>query len=391
MGKGCGQNKLSGNIYHLSITSKLSKTISMQRTFSTLLIILILLSIHSCSTDNKYERNDQLAFDANKVNHLYTFAYHCIDLEYPNKLGQVLSSDDDLAPPSILHPAFYGCFDWHSAVHGHWTLVTILSNFPDFEYSDSILAKLKSNLTQENIEREVAFFDDELNKNFQRTYGWAWLLKLDEALRDWQHPEAIQLQRNLQPLSDMIADKFSAFLDQLIYPIRVGEHPNTAFGMSLAYDYAKKYNPPLAQKIENKAKEYYLNDENCPLTWEPGGFDFISPCLQEASLMLKVLPEKDFGLWLKKFLPGLAKNPAKFLQPAIVTDASDGKLAHLDGLNFNRAWCLFEMGNVLENQAMIDLGIEHFNFSYEKMDKDEYMGSHWLASFATMAIVKYNR
>jgi hypothetical protein len=159
--------------------------------------------------------------------------------------------------------------------------------------------------------------------------------------------------------------------------------------MSFAYDFAKKYDPNLASKIEEKAKQYFLNDCGCPLTWEPGGFDFLSPCLQEASLMQKVLTEKEFKNWLNKFLPDLKKHPEKYLEIAVVTDRSDGKLAHLDGLNFSRAWCLFEMGKSLNNQKMIDLGIQHFDYSYDKMDSGEYAGAHWLASFALVALMKY--
>jgi hypothetical protein len=199
---------------------------------------------------------------------------------------------------------------------------------------------------------------------------------------------AAELQQNLEPLSLKLAGYFAEFLDVLNYPIRVGEHPNTAFGMSFAYDYAKKYNPELARKIEEKAVEYFIADRHCPLTWEPGGWDFLSPCLQEASLMLKVLPEAEFRVWLEGFLPGFEQNPEDFLVPAIVTDRSDGKLAHLDGLNFSRAWCMFEMGHALNNPAMINLGRAHFDFSYSKMDTGEYMGSHWLASFATYAFIK---
>jgi hypothetical protein len=327
-----------------------------------------------------------LNFDKEKAGYLYHFAFECIDQEYPNKLGQVLGDDSYLAPPRELHPAFYGCFDWHSSVHGHWTLVTILKTFPEFEHRNEILLKLKKNITKENILKEVEYFDDEHNKDYERTYGWAWLLKLDETLLEWNSPEAEEMHKNLEPLVNLISEKFNEFLDKLIYPIRVGEHSNIAFGMSFAYDYAQKYNAKLAKKIEQKAKEYFLNDRDCPLTWEPGGFDFLSPCLQEAALMQKVLSEKEFRMWLKKFLPGFERNPGKFLQPVDVTDRSDGKLAHLDGLNFSRAWCLFEIGNALENRKMIDLGIRHFNYSYEKMDSGEYAGAHWLASFATYAL-----
>lgn len=340
-------------------------------------------------TGNAQEKNKTslLEFDEKKAEYLYHFAFECIDQEYPNKLGQVLGDDSCLAPPRTLHPAFYGCFDWHSSVHGHWTLVTILKEFPDFKFRNEVLQKLKKNITKENIIKEIEYFDDEHNQNYERTYGWAWLLKLDEALRGWDSPESQVLQENLKPLVNLVSGKFSDFLDKLIYPIRIGEHSNIAFGMSFAYDYAKKYNWFLAVKIEEKAKQYYSSDCDCPLTWEPGGFDFLSPCLQEASLMQKVLSEKEFRNWLKKFLPGFEKNPAKYLQVAIVTDRSDGKLAHLDGLNFSRAWCLFEIGKALKNEKMLNLAVEHFNYSFEKMDSGEYAGAHWLASFATYSLI----
>lgn len=346
-------------------------------------IAFLILALNANSQVNK-----QLQFDLKKAEYLYHFAYECINQEYPNKLNQVLGDESYLAAPRELHPAFYGCFDWHSSVHGHWTLVTILTEFPDFENRDEIISKLKNNITKENIEKEIEYFNDEHNKNYERTYGWAWLLKLDEALREWDSPEAIELQQNLSPLVNLISGKFIDFLDKLIYPIRIGEHNNIAFGMSFAYDYAIKYDAKLATKIEEKAKEYFLNDCDCPLTWEPGGFDFLSPCLQEASLMQKVLSDKEFKDWLKKFLPKFDKKPEEFVEIAIVTDRSDGKLAHLDGLNFSRAWCLFEMGVALNNQKMTDLGIAHFEYSYEKMDSGEYAGAHWLASFATYALIK---
>uniref|UniRef100_UPI003216F911 DUF2891 domain-containing protein n=1 Tax=uncultured Draconibacterium sp. TaxID=1573823 RepID=UPI003216F911 len=347
--------------------------------------IIVLLVV---STFSSLAQTTMLEFNSKKAEYLYHFAYECIDQEYPNKLGQVLGDDSYLAPPRVLHPAFYGCFDWHSSVHGHWTLVTILSEFPDFEYRNEIIAKLSKNITKENIEKEIAYFDDVHNKTYERTYGWAWLLKLDEALREWNAPEARQLQENLSPLVELISGKFTEFLDKLIYPIRIGEHSNIAFGMSFAYDWAKKYDDVLATKIEEKAREYYINDCKCPLTWEPGGFDFLSPCLQEASIMQKVLGKQEFKKWLKTFLPRFEKHPDKFLEVAVVTDRSDGKLAHLDGLNFSRTWCLFEIGHALQNPQMINLAEKHFLYSYEKMDSGEYAGAHWLASFATYALQK---
>jgi hypothetical protein len=346
---------------------------------------LLLICIFGNSQDTNHSQ--AISFDQKKAEYLYHFAYECIDQEYPNKLNQIIEDESMIAPPHTLHPAFYGCFDWHSSVHGHWALVTILTEFPNFRHKEEIISKLKKSLTKANIQKEIEYFDDRYSKTYERTYGWAWLLKLDEALREWKHPEAKEMHQNLLPLVDLIAGNFTEFLDKLIYPIRIGEHNNIAFGMSFAYDYAKKYDPILASKIEEKAREYYYEDCECPLTWEPGGFDFLSPCLKEASVMHKVLSKKEFQKWLKKFLPKFEKDPTKFMEIAVVTDRSDGKLAHLDGLNFSRAWCLFEIGETLNNPKMIDFATKHFNYSYEKMDSGEYAGSHWLASFATYALI----
>lgn len=327
-------------------------------------------------------------FDQKKALYLYKFGFECIDKEYPNKLGQVLGDKSYLKSPKELHPAFYGCFDWHSSVHGHWTLVTILNKFSDFEKRDQIIEKLKKNITKENIETEVKYFDDKHNKNYERTYGWAWALKLSEALQESKNSDLNKLAEYLRPLTNLISRKYQEFLPKLVYPIRVGEHTNTAFGLSFALDYAKKYDKNLEEIIIARSKEYYLKDKSCPLTWEPSGFDFLSPCLQEADLMLKVLPKDEYEKWLARFLPDFSVQPEKFIKPAKVSDSSDGKLAHLDGLNFSRAWCLYEMGKTLENKKMISLANQHLDYSYKKIDSGEYAGTHWLASFAAYSLIK---
>ena len=364
----------------------------MQRIFLVLLLGIITCGCQPNTTSKSEDATMYPKPELNKksANYLYHFAFECIDQEYPNKLGQVLGDSSYLKEPSELHPAFYGCFDWHSSVHGHWTLLNILKELPNFEHRDAIFAKLQKNITKENILKEIEYFDDAHNKTFERTYGWAWLLKVAETLLDWNTEESLELYQNLEPLVKLIESKYIEFLPKLTYPIRVGEHPNTAFGMSFALDYAKKYAPELAAIIEFKAKEYYLNDKGCPITWEPGGFDFLSPCLQEASLMMKVLPKEEFMSWLDNFLPNFRQHPSTYLEVAEVTDRSDGKLAHLDGLNFSRAWCLYEIGLTLHNDKMLNLANKHFNYSYKKMDSGEYAGAHWLASFALYAILKSN-
>ena len=363
------------------------------------ILIVIIIGVLGCNKPSKkVEKNVVVKetmyakpiLNSKSATYLYHFAFDCIDQEYPNKLGQVLGDATYLKEPSELHPAFYGCFDWHSSVHGHWTLLNILKEIPDFEKREEIITKLQKNISKDNILKEVLYFDDVHNKTFERTYGWAWLLKVAETLKDWDTEETNEMSQNLEPLVKLIEQKYIEFLPKLKYPIRVGEHPNTAFGMSFALDYAKKYSPELAQIIISKAKEYYMNDSGCPISWEPGGFDFLSPCLQEASLMLKVLPKDEFIPWFDAFLPGFRSNPSTYIKVAEVADRSDGKLAHLDGLNFSRAWCLYEMGIVLENDKMINLANKHFEYSYKKMDSGEYAGAHWLASFALYAILKSN-
>ncbi len=353
--------------------------------------ILFLLFTH-CNSSKKdvkipnSKAKALIVFNEDKADYLYRFAYDCIDQEYPNKLGQVLGDASYLKTPKELHPSFYGCFDWHSSVHGHWTLVNLLIRFPELKAREAILKKLKSNITKENILREITYFDDSYNKTFERTYGWAWLLKLAESLHEYNTMEGEQFSLDLKPLTTLIEDKFIVFLNKLNYPIRVGEHPNTAFGMSFALDYAKKHNKDLEAIIVKKAKDFYLKDVNCPLSWEPGGFDFLSPCLQEAALMLKVLSKEEYAKWLDAFIPGFRANPSRNIFLVDVADKSDGKMAHLDGLNFSRAWCLFEIGKALENDKMIALANKHFKYSYEKMDSGEYAGAHWLASFAAYAL-----
>jgi len=311
----------------------------------------------------------------------------CIQNEYPNKLNQTLGSQDDLKPPHALHPAFYGCFDWHSAVHGHWSLVSLLRQFPDLKNRESIEKMLLENLSQENISAEVSYFQSEHNQSFERTYGWAWLLKLAEELHRWNAPISNELEKNLQPLTDLIVEKYTEFLPKLNYPIRVGEHPNTAFGLSFAYDYADIVGQEeLKALIESRAKEFYLNDKQCPLDWEPSGFDFLSPCLEEAALMKRILPETEYKQWMSKFLPQLTARDFQ-LETGRVSDRSDGKLVHLDGVNFSRAWSLNKIAEgLIEYSHLKTIANQHINYSLPNIVGDSYEGGHWLGSFAIYAL-----
>ena len=322
-----------------------------------------------------------------QANRLSKLPLNCMFTQYPNKLGQTLGGEEDLRSPKSLHPAFYGCFDWHSSVHGHWSLVSLLKQYPEIENAAQIKKDLLKNISKENIIKEVQYFKGKHNKIYERTYGWAWLLKLAEELNSWDDPLARQLESNLQPLTKLIVDKYIEFLPKLNYPIRVGEHPNTAFGMSFAWDYANTTgNITLKELIEKRSKFFYMDDVSCPMSWEPGGYDFLSPCLEEAALMLRVLPKNEYKKWLSLFLPQLSdKNYA--LVPGIVSDRTDGKLVHLDGVNFSRAWCLNTIANKYPTYKHLKKNaVEHIIYSLPNIVDGNYEGGHWLGSFAIYAL-----
>ena len=323
-----------------------------------------------------------------QANKLAELPMDCINVEYPNKLNQTLASGEEVREPKELHPAFYGCFDWHSSVHGHWALVSLLREFPDLEKKDEIKNALKSSLTAENIAAEVAYFEKEHNKTYERTYGWAWLLKLAEELYSWQDPLARELENNLQPLTNLIEDQFQEFLPKLNYPIRVGEHTNTAFALALAYDYAVALEKPeFRELIEQRARSFYVNDDNCPLGWEPSGFDFLSPCFSEIDIMRRILPKNAFFMWMEDFMPQL-KNEGFTLEVGEVSDRTDGKLVHLDGLNFSRAWVMFGLANQYpeEYSHLREIAQEHMQYSFPNLVGDTYEGGHWLGTFALYAL-----
>lgn len=325
--------------------------------------------------------------DLTEANRLSKLPLNCMDTEYPNKLGQVLSSAEDLKAPSILHPTFYGCFDWHSAVHGHWSLIRLLKSFPDLENAAEIKEKLATRMSKENILQEIAYFKAPQNKSYERTYGWAWLLKLAEELHTWDSPFAKDLALNLQPLTDLIVENYLEFLPKLYYPLRIGTHTNTGFGLAFAYDYATTVgNDALKNSIAKRAKDFFLKDKNGPLEWEPGGYDFLSPCLEEIDIMRRVLSKEEFAPWLQQFLPQLSQANFK-LEPGIVSDRSDGHLVHLDGVNFSRAWCLYGIAQTLPEYAHLNqVAHEHINHSLPAIVDGNYEGGHWLASFAIYAL-----
>jgi len=301
----------------------------------------------------------------------------------------VLAGPDDVKAPRDLHPAFYGSYDWHSSVHGHWMLVRLLRVFPDLPESKEIRSILQQHLTAPNLKAEADYFARKESKPFERPYGWAWLLKLAEELKGWDDPDAKTWAQNVRPLADAIGTRYVEFFPKQTYAIRTGVHPNTAFGLSFAHDHARAAGDGVLLKlVEERARNYFDQDADAPARWEPGGADFFSPSLTEADLMRRVLPPTEFRAWFARFLPGAAKGePKSLFTPATVTDRTDPQLVHLDGLNLSRAWAMRNIAAALPagdpvRLALMASSARHANAALRHVASGDYAGEHWLASFA---------
>lgn len=316
-----------------------------------------------------------------------------ISKEYPNHPGTVLNGPDDVKSPRAFHPAFYGCYDWHSSVHGHWMLVRLLKLFPDLPEAKAIRSVLKEHLTAKNLQTEADYFARPNTQSFERTYGWAWLLKLAEELHGFDDADAREWSRNLKPLEDALVKRYLSFLHKQTYPIRTGVHPNTAFGLAFALDYARTVkHDKLAVLIEERSRTYFAKDADAPARWEPGGADFFSPSLMEADLMRRVLPAAEFRPWLASFLPKLALGePKNLLEPATVSDRTDPQIVHLDGLNLSRAWCMKGIARALPaddstRKVLTEAATRHALAGLTHVASGDYVGEHWLASFAVFML-----
>ncbi len=317
-------------------------------------------------------------------------ALDCVAREYPNKIAHRLDSAGDVAAPSRLYPAFYGCYDWHSSVHGHWLLARLAERFPQAPFAERARQALARSLTPANIAGELAQLRRGNDETFERPYGLAWLLQLGAQLRGWDDPQARQWARALEPLEREAAGRLLRWLPKLTRPIRVGEHSQTAFAFGLALDWtAVSGDSALREALLARSRSYYLADRDCPLAYEPSGQDFLSPCLAEADLMRRVLPPPAFARWLKDFLPQIPRRArADWLAPGVVLDPADGKLAHLDGLNLSRAWMLEGIAGGLPARdrratALRAAAAEHRRLGLAAVSDAHYAGSHWLGSFAT--------
>jgi hypothetical protein len=334
-------------------------------------------------------------FDANAATRFAKLALKCVHQEYPNKIAHVLYSDEDVAPPRRLTPAFYGCYDWHSSVHGHWLLARLARTFPDASFAAPARDALQQSLTPDHIKDEVAYLQGSGRASFERPYGLAWLMQLGMELREWDDPIAKILAANLKPLELAAKQRLSDWLPKLTNPIRIGEHNQTAFSFGLLLDSArssgdKEFEALLAGKI----RDFYLKDRSCPLAYEPSGEDFLSPCLGEADVVRRVLSPREYQAWLTKFLPQIPTDGSvAWLKPAIVTDPTDPKLAHLDGLNLSRAWMLEGIASGLPSKdprlaSIHATALAHRTRGLAAVTGEHYEGGHWLGSFAVYLVTE---
>ncbi|WP_375180957.1 DUF2891 domain-containing protein [Chryseobacterium sp.] len=317
---------------------------------------------------------------------------HCVNQEYPNKTAHIINNEKEVTlSPKDLHPSFYGCFDWHSSVHGHWMLLRLLKTKPGLSVAKDIENILDNSFKKENLQTEADYFTKyQLTGTFERTYGWAWLLKLDEELATWNHPKAKIWHENLKPLTDKILASWKTFLPKQTYPNRTGVHPNTAFAMVFALDWARATgDKDFENQLIEKAKYFYLNNTKTPAYLEPDGSDFFSPSLEIADLMRRVLPQKEFVVWLNNFyekrsLENIEKIP-------VVSDLSDYQTVHLVGLSFSKAWCMKGIAKSLPVNHSLKQKFEKtanvfLNNGLPLLFQGNYGGDHWLASFAVYAL-----
>ena len=361
---------------------------------------LIILSIFSCKNHENQlinKKAEMPLLDINMAEKLVKLSLNCVNKKYPYKIGYRFKDEKWVKPHYEITPSFYGCWDWHSAVHGHWTMVKILKIFPDISLKDEIRSRLKKNLSEENLKKEYNFFQNEFAKGFERTYGWAWLLKLYSELKSWDDEDGIIWTKNLKPLVDLLSLRTQNFLENLSSPLRPGTHANSAFSFSLMLDYIDAVGD---QKLKNKINEfslkYFFNDKNCPVDYEPSGTDFLSPCLAEAETMSEILSTKEFNNWLKEFLPDpKSKKFLNIVNPPIVLDPKDPGIGHLIGLMFHRAWTLNRIassidGDVEKKYLYKEIASKHAKKGYEIMFDSGYGGEHWLATFAVYCLTSDN-
>ena len=307
--------------------------------------------------------------------HLVGLALACVGREYPNHISHLMESDGDAAPPSRLTPAFFGCFDWHSAVHAHWLLARMCRLEPKADYVPNAKAALVRALTPENMAAEFGYVA--ARPAFERPYGMAWLLQLVAELHQWEDADARTWREILRPLEAHAAAVFENWLPKLSHPVRSGTHDQTAFSLGLVHDWARITGAPQVRNlVERKSHDFYATDRDAPLSYEPSGHDFLSPSLAEADLMRRVLPPDTYREWFAGFLGTFE------LDPVTVPDVNDGHLVHLAGLNLSRAWMLEGIASVAPFEPLTAMAARHRAAGLAAFDSLTYAGAHWLATFA---------
>lgn len=368
----------------------ISNRCAVKLVLGSVLMIATMLSPAPVGAQRSAARGDFTAASAARFANL---ALACVHKEYPNKIAHVLNGDADVRAPHQLTPAFYGCYDWHSSVHGHWLLARLARTFPTAPFAEPARQALATSLTASNIAGEVQYLNGTGRTSFERPYGLAWLLQLAAELREWDTPQARTWAAAVKPLEQAAAARIRDWLPKLSWPIRIGEHDQTAFSFGLMLDWAHIANDqPMIDLLTSRIETYYGKDRNCPFAYEPSGQDFLSPCLAEADLMRRVLPRARYGPWLQAFLPVVPVNgSATWLDPAVVTDPGDPKLAHLDGLNLSRAWML---DGIITGLAPADArraslqaaASRHRTAGLKAVTGEHYEGGHWLGSFAVYLV-----
>jgi len=337
-------------------------------------------------------------FDSAVAERFANLALACVHREYPTKLGHhMLNSDGDVKPARELTPAFYGCYDWHSSVHGHWMLARLARIFPQAEFAIRARQGLAKSLTAENLRREADYLSGEGRSSFARPFGLAWLLQLAAELAQWDDKDATNWSVWLRPLEDIVVTRLEDWLRKLSYPVRSGEHSQSAFSLGLMLDSARANSRMQFQKLlEDKIQQFYLKDRECPLAYEPSREDFLSPCLAEADVVRRVLGPPHFANWISGFLPGIPRDGSPWLEPAAVTDRGDPKLGHLDGLNLSRAWMLRGIGSALPTSdsrivSLRNTAEEHARVGLEAVTGEHYEGGHWLGTFAVYLLTQFRK
>jgi len=357
--------------------------------------ISILLLAGLAASPARAGQSAAAVFDANAASRFARLALDCLHREYPNKIAHVMNGDADARPPRELTPAFFGCYDWHSSVHGHWLLVRLLRNVPDAAWAAQARAAVGRSLTPANLAAEARYLEGPGRSSFERPYGLAWLLQLSAELHSWDDPDARKWSASLAPLENAAVSRLSNWLPKLSRPVRIGEHDQTAFALGLVLDWARAVRRDDVERLVlERSRAYYAADRACPLSYEPSGQDFLSPCLAEADLMRRVLSPGAFGTWLSDFLPQIPRGgDGEWLSPVVVTDPSDPKLAHLDGLNLSRAWMLDGIVSALSASdprrgALESARRRHREAGLAAVTGEHYEGGHWLGSFAVYLVTR---